>query len=127
MLNNFANHSITYVKIRNSLTVEHFKEIFYLLVDAQVLQHAPRHWVPPPVGTHVAPGGLEHLEVVAGVLDDILDGPDGLPDLPDEAPDAADAAPDPAQDPVLRVEREGLLVDAVEQGIGLPEVVLCWC
>ena len=56
----------------------------YLILEAQILQHAPGHGVPPPVGTHVVPGRLEHAEVVAGVLDDVLDRPGGLFHLPFE-------------------------------------------
>ena len=86
----------------------------YLRVDAQVLQQAPRHRVRPPVGLHVVPGRFKHSHVVAGVLDDVLDSLDGLLHLLDEILDAADPTPDPLEDPVLGVELERLLVEAVK-------------
>ena len=86
----------------------------YLLVDAQVLQQAPRHRIRPPVGLHVVPGGSEHSHVVAGVLDDVLDSLDGLLYLLDEVLDAADPTLDPLEGPVLGVEFERLLVEALK-------------
>ena len=86
----------------------------YLLVDAQVLQQAPRHRIRPPVGLHVVPGGSEHSHVVAGVLDDVLDSLDGLLYLLDEVLDATDPTLDPLEGPVLGVEFERLLVEALK-------------